>query len=101
MPYIKPERRKLFDTQINAINDTIKKNDATEGDLNYILSRIIGSVFLNEPRYHTICRISGVFDNVSREFYRRIAIAYEDRAIEENGDVPEYSWIEKEILNDD
>jgi hypothetical protein len=34
--------------------------------------------------------ITGVLENVKQEFYRRIATAYEEKKIIENGDIKEY-----------
>ena len=42
MPYIDMEKRKMFDTEINALAEALKKDPENfEGNLNYIFSRII------------------------------------------------------------
>ncbi len=94
MPYIAQDRRKQLDGEIEALQKQLTALGDNEGDLNYVISRLIGSAFLNETRYHTIARITGVFDNVKAEFYRRLGVPYENEAIEKNGDVPEFERIE-------
>ena len=94
MPYIAQDRRKQLDGEIEALQKQLTALGDNEGDLNYVISRLIGSAFLNETRYHTIARITGVLDNVKAEFYRRLGVPYENEAIEKNGDVPEFERIE-------
>lgn len=79
MPYIKPDDRYKLD---------IKSNPVTSGELNYCLTRQIND-YLNEKdlSYHTINDILGALEGCKLEFYRRIAIPYEDSKLTENGDV--------------
>jgi len=93
MPYITQERRKLLDPSIEALQKHLAELGGHEGDLNYVISRLIGSAFLNDTRYHTIARVTGVLENVKSEFYRRLGVPYENEAIEKNGDVPEFERI--------
>lgn len=95
MPYIAPERRERLDPAIESLQAKLYLMGDEEGDLNYAITRLIASYFEDEPRYHTIARITGVLDNVKGEFERRIAAPYEDGAARLNGDVPEF----KHILN--
>jgi hypothetical protein len=37
--------------------------------------------------------MTGVLENIKQEFYRRAAAPYEDRKINQNGDVKEYKKI--------
>jgi len=93
MPYIAKEKRERLDPHIEALQRELLILGSSEGDLNYVISRIIGAAFSNETRYHMIARVTGVLDNVSSEFYRRLAIPYENEAIEKNGDLPEFKRI--------
>lgn len=93
MPYIAQDRRKLLDPSVEALQKQLAELGGDEGDLNYVISRLIGSAFLNETKYHTIARVTGVLENVKTEFYRRLGVPYEDEAIEKNGDVPEFERI--------
>lgn len=93
MPYIKPELRPDLDTHIDAlaaaINDaaaSLEGEAAYAGLLNYACSRL-GIATLPDRRYWAIATTSGVFANISDEFYRRYAVPYEDEQIEKHGDV--------------
>ena len=104
MPYIAQDRRKQLDGEIEALQKRLTEishwsspSSGNEGDLNYVISRLVGSAFLNETRYHTIARVTGVLDNVKAEFYRRLGVPYENEAIEKNGDLPEFERIEAMI----
>ena len=90
MPYIDSERRKDYDKGINDIQLLLKYHDDEPGDLNYVLSRIVGRVWQNTPRYKTICVVIGTLVCVAFEFYRRVAGGYEDKAVKKNGDIKEY-----------
>lgn len=93
MPYITDDRRAKLALPISEVISTLRELGWNEGDLNYTISRLIGAAFEDDPRYHTIARVSGVLDNVADEFYRRIAAPYEEQAIKKNGDVVEYARI--------
>jgi len=97
MPYITQERRKLLDPNIEALQKHLSELGGNEGDMNYVISRLIGSAFLNDTKYRMIARITGVLDNVKTEFYRRLGVPYENEAIEKNGDVPEFERVEAMI----
>jgi hypothetical protein len=45
---------------------------------------------MGSPAYTKIAIITGVLENIKQEFYRRVASAYEDKKIIENGDIKEY-----------
>lgn len=94
MPYISEEKREVFDLNIDAIVRSLSyftTEEDMEGSLNYIISRILSGAYnIGNPRYYKINRIVGTLECVKQEFYRRIASDYEDKAIEKNGDIPEY-----------
>ena len=79
MPYIKQADRPR-------VLETLKAE--TEGELNFLITSIVKE-YMNRKglRYVTINEVLGVLDAVTREFYRRIAAPYEDKKIQENGDV--------------
>lgn len=97
MPYIANDRRGHVDRQVDAIIAVLGAMGWNEGDLNYVLSRIVGAAFEAEMRYHTSPRVRGVLHDVCDEFYRRIVVDYEDGAIEKNGDIPEYARLSEKI----
>jgi hypothetical protein len=87
MPYIKTEKRKLYDNDIENIVSTLKEQPLMEqdGDLNYIVTSIIKRLYA--PRYFNYNRAIGVLESIKAEFYRRAVAPYEDLKIKENGDV--------------
>ncbi|MEK6264072.1 MAG: hypothetical protein N2B06_04790 [Clostridium sp.] len=86
MPYIKQERREYF----NEFNNDF--NTLNEGELNYELTRLILKFEeLNGTSYRSYNSIMGALEGCKLEFYRRRVQVYEDKKIEENGDV----YIEK------
>jgi hypothetical protein len=91
MPYITKAKRHKLDPIIAQLGVKLRCEPNYEGELNYIISRLIGLLFDTEPRYASIARITGVLENVKQEFYRRLAAPYEDCAVAKNGDLPEYS----------
>lgn len=57
------------------------------GKLNFIITRLV-RCFLNEkPRYEDFNAAIGVLECAKLELYRRMIAPYEDKKIEENGDV--------------
>lgn len=99
MPYIDEDERKELDDIITQMVDAIRLT-ATNldnpyefsnylGRINYCFSRVIGQL-IKEPSYKKIAMITGVLENIKQEFYRRLVSPYEDKKINENGDIKEY-----------
>ena len=87
MPYIKQEKRPLFDDDIEKIVSILKEQPLMEvdGDVNYIVTSIMKKLYA--PRYFNFNRAIGVLESIKLEFYRRAVAPYEDIKIKENGDV--------------
>jgi hypothetical protein len=84
MPYIKQTRREELLSKMQDLL-LVKKN---QGDLNYIISKILHSHLLsNGCNYATCNDIIGVLECAKLEFYRKIVSPYEDTKILENGDL--------------
>ena len=80
MPYIKQERREPLDTG--------RAHPAQSGELNYKITQVIRDYWdFHGPAYQTINDIVGALEGVKLEFYRRIAVPYEEQKIKDNGDV--------------
>lgn len=80
MPYIKQELRDEIDT-----NQFVPNNG---GELNYIFSKIAWEYFIEHGgSYTSINDVLGALEGAKLEFYRRVAVPYEDKKIKENGDV--------------
>lgn len=89
MPYIKQERR-------NDIYEALERIDPGElgiiannaGELNYIITSILAAYCCEKGEsYSTYNEIIGVLECAKLEFYRRAVSVYENKKIEENGDV--------------
>ena len=80
MPYIKQERRE-------AILAGAKPQDA--GELNFAISVLVDNYLKDKGgiRYSHLNEVVGALDCAKLELYRRLAAPYEDKKIEENGDV--------------
>ena len=79
MPYIKQNERNL---------DLDFPLFYSPGTLNYFITKtILAYIEEKELSYNTIATVTGVLENVKQEFYRRVAVPYEDKKIAENGDV--------------
>lgn len=84
MPYVKAVERALLDRHIDAIVSV----SPTGGMLNYTFTRLLrDSLLCGSFRYDDIQTVIGCLECCKLELYRRMA-PYEDRKIEENGDVP-------------
>jgi hypothetical protein len=78
MPYIK-EQDRLSIQQGHA--------PETPGELNYLLTEVVKQYWEPRGNYAAINDIIGALEGCKMEFYRRIAIPYEDGKIKENGDI--------------
>jgi len=107
MPYIAPELRRELDPLIDALADRLAAQAEDAGDdgafaglLNYTCSRLALTVVrrrFGHLRYWLIAALSGVFQNIATEFYRRVAVPYEDLKMAESGDVDVFEEFVKEI----
>ena len=96
MPYISSELRAKFDPCIDHLQDMLD-DEKWEGELNYIITRLVAGRFSRVTRYQTIARVCGVLSNVKDEFYRRLAVPYENVAWSKNGDIPEYEELDTQL----
>jgi hypothetical protein len=107
MPYIAPQDRERFDLLIDQLAERIvaeAKADnydaAFAGLLNYVCTRLALKVVrmqFGHMRYWLIATVTGVFNNVAAEFYRRVGIPYEEKQILKSGDVDLYGEYFEEI----
>jgi hypothetical protein len=88
MPYIKQEKRPLYKEDIENLVRKLAEQPVKEqdGDLNYVVTSIMKMLY--QPRYFNYNRAMGVLEAIKQEYYRRVVAPYEDKKIEENGDVP-------------
>ena len=90
MPYIKQARREVFtgSLSINKLIDSIDSIDLSPGDLNFLFTTFI-NLYIRKQHlsYQTINDVMGALEGAKAEFYRRVAVPYEDKKILENGDL--------------
>lgn len=83
MPYIKPEDRMYSDV---TLGDYRAARDP--GTLNYQISSLCADYIKDTGEsYQHYNDIIGVLECAKQEIYRRLITPYEDKKIEENGDV--------------
>lgn len=90
MPYINSKKR--------GVNISLnKKMDFDHpGDLNYVIHTLLFKYLdKNGLNYRSINDILGALEGVKQEFYRRLAVPYEEEKIKENGDITFYEKYEQ------
>jgi hypothetical protein len=107
MPYISPQHRQtlnpLIDQLARQIADeagSLDYDGAFAGLLNYTCTRLALKVVRQQfgpMRYWLIAILTGTFKNIADEFYRRIAMPYENRQMEKSGDVDLFQEYDLEI----
>lgn len=83
MPYIKDLDRSRVNGKLYYLVQQVE----TPGDLNYIISQLVWSLFDRDPSYTKGNELIGVLEAAKLEFYRRKVAPYEDKKILENGDL--------------
>ena len=85
MPYIKQQDRDEIDPEITALAE---KMSLQPGVANYVITKIL-TIRLRRCglNYQSINDTIGIIDCVGKEFYRRVAVPYEETKITSNGDV--------------
>ena len=87
MPYIKPERRTKYEKVLAELIGVLKSLplEEVDGETNFVVTRILKEVY--PLRYYHLNRAVGVLECIKQEYYRRVVAPYEDKKIEESGDV--------------
>jgi hypothetical protein len=107
MPYIKSHHRQEIDGLIDQLALGIIRQGAQSGDLtafagllNYTCTRLALQIVrrqFGQMRYWLVAILTGTFKNIADEFYRRVAAAYEDKQLAQNGDVDLFKEYLEEI----
>ena len=90
MPYIKPENRERYKKALDELVFLLDQcnEDNIEGETNYVITTIMKRLFGHKYiKYRHLNRAIGILECAKLEFYRRTVAPYEDKKIEENGDV--------------
>jgi hypothetical protein len=91
MPYISQPQRAVLDKALTSLATIIEmeaRNDyrTLPGLLNYAITRLMLDT-IPEKRYWAIAMIDGVLNNVSKEWYRKYAVPYENLKCQLEGDL--------------
>lgn len=83
MPYIKKHDREYFDWWLERQPKVLGP-----GELNYVISKILDRhIIQHGEHYDTYNSLIGIIECAKLELYRRKIAIYEDKKIQENGDV--------------
>jgi len=87
LPYIKVGNRSKYNKVLRELLEILKTlpPDEVDGELNYVVTRMLKEVY--PLRYFHINKAIGVLECIKLEYYRRVAAPYEDKKIQESGDV--------------
>lgn len=91
MPYIKQEKRDLLEKPIEAVRDALRQLESDdpennfEGNMNYVISSLIARCY--KVSYRDINDVVGMLNCVKDEYYRRVAVPYENQKAHDHGDV--------------
>ena len=84
MPYISKKQRVNVDGPLEGLYPFIE----TPGEMNYAVCKLmLDFLQFHGESYTTYNSIIGILECVKQEFYRRMIAKYEDKKIEENGDI--------------
>lgn len=88
MPYIKKEDRERYEYIAYGLVKQWGLEKPSPGDLNYVLTTVC-QMFMerSDKRYQDYNDVVGALEGAKLEFYRRQVATYENKKIEENGDL--------------
>lgn len=84
MPYIEKKIREQLEPELSLL--LAKAAGHQVGVFNYIITKLV-RFCINKTNYANLNAMIGVLECAKLELYRRVFSEYEDRKIEENGDV--------------
>ena len=88
MPYISRKDRGKYQNILTELASLIPQDRMQRpGHINYIVSLLLEKVYGNQMRYADHNEVIGVINCIAEEFYRRKTVPYEDKKIEEEGDL--------------
>lgn len=84
MPYIENSDKEKFEPELVKVAESIE----TAGEMNYVITMLVRNYIERKGLcYQTLNDAIGALEGCKFELYRRVLAPYEDRKIEENGDV--------------
>jgi len=91
MPYIEKKDRPNYDELTTQLVDLLEDVDFNVGHVNYVVYSIMQEWFYRRMKYSSLNDIRGVLGNVASEVYRKLAVPYEDKKCQQNGDIDRLS----------
>lgn len=87
LPYIKTANRGKYDKILKELTEMLKAlpPEEVDGELNYVITKLLKEIY--PLRYFHINKAIGVLECAKLEYYRRVAAPYEDKKIQESGDI--------------
>lgn len=86
MPYVKKEVQEKFNQVFWKLREAGKLQNP--GELNYLFTMITNHYLAAKGlSYQSINDVVGALEGAKQEFYRRVAVDYEEEKLKENGDV--------------
>lgn len=84
MPYITQERRRAFDKALEELAPEV----SNQGEMNYCIYKLASLVIdrIGES-YENLSMCSSAMEHAKLEWYRKRLAPYEDKKIDENGDI--------------
>ncbi len=88
MPYINRADRAKYQALLSELAALIPQDPKERaGNMNYVVSLLISKVYGEKMRYADHNEVMGFLTGVTQEFYRRFTAPYEDKKIQEQGDL--------------
>lgn len=92
MPYIKTDDREKIDPLVESLAKVVRSTEKVDGAANYTVTRFLLQVLrpVEGWNYASLMRVIGTLECVKLEICRRLINSYEDLAVYNNGDLPEF-----------
>ena len=87
MPYIVEDDRKPYKFYLDWLVTLLSKSGWITGHLTYAIYYLCLAKFKAKPCYQTGAEVVAALETAKLEFYRRELAGYEDKKIQENGDL--------------
>jgi hypothetical protein len=91
MPYIAQEKRDVLDPVVDQLINTLRQlesddpNNNSQANISYVLSRLLDRMYV--ANYQEINNACGMLFAAALEYYRKVAVPYENQKAFDNGDV--------------
>lgn len=88
MPYIDNKSKEELNLVTDVMYDSVLSRGISNGELNYLITCLC-LLYINRhgKSYNTLSDVVKALECAKLEFYRREVAPYEDKKIEQNGDV--------------